>query len=616
MVTPGFYFSRIEARGKGKTPAAIDFAKGLTVVSGASDTGKSYLLQCLDFMTGASTPPDEIDEAAGYETLWLEIITWGGAVFTLERSLKGGDLNLYECELKEVSNHEPELLKAKKATKNTRSVSNFLLKLCDLEGVELLAKKKDGSKWKLGFRGIAHLTIINEERIYTKQSPVHGSGIVTQKTFEESLFRFLMTGVDDSSVIRATVNSESMGSQKARKEMLEEIIESTESDLSELTDSPDEIESQLEKLSHSLEEATVAISLDREELREREIERRDLRQKVEQFEARREILERLVDRFQLLNQYYDSDLLRLGAMAEAGNYLSQLPQAACPVCGTENPWGTDEDLKNTGLACIREIERIQLLKSDLGATMAEIQSEIEVLDNSAKTSTRRYEEVSDQIAEQLIPAEQVLKIELVELFETQRRLDRAAALVNQLERLRDQLDEFLQEDDAEDTEGDGNSLQSTAKTSQTTKFCKVVEKILAEWNFPGSGAVTFSEDRQDVVINGKDRSNHGKGIRALSHAAFTVALMRYCRKVKRPHPGLVVLDSPLVAYRESDSQQLVESAGVKESFYRSLSKEQKSQQVIVFENEDPPEDVQDKILFYHFSGDKEGAARSGFFPRQ
>lgn len=614
MVIPGFYFSRIEARGKGKTPASIDFAKGLTVVSGASDTGKSYLLQCLDFMTGASTPPDEIDESIGYETLRLEIATWGGAVFTLERSMKGGDFNLYQCEIREVSTHEPEVLKAKKATKKLRSVSNFLLQLCDLEGVELLAKKKDGSKWNLGFRGIAHLTVINEERIYTKQSPVYGSGVVTQRTFEESLFRYLMTGVDDSSAIGAKINSENMGSQKARMEMLEEIIESTETDLSELTDSPGEIDSQLEKLSRSLDEATATISLDREELRAREIERQELRQKVEQSETRREVLVRLVDRFRLLDKYYDSDLQRLGAMAEAGRYLSQLPQADCPICGTENPWGTDEDLKNTELACSREIDRIQLLKSNLGATMTDIQSEIVVLDSSAKTSIRRFEEVSDQIAEQLIPAEQVLKSELTELLETQRRLERAAALINQLARLREQHDEFEPEDDTEAHDGDGNSLKSIAKTSQATKFCKVVEKLLSEWRFPDAGSVSFSEDRQDVVINGKDRSTHGKGIRALSHAAFTIALMKFCRKVKRPYPGFVVLDSPLVAYRESDSQQLVESAGVKESFYRSLSKEVKNQQIIIFENEDPPVEVQGQILFHHFSGDREEASRSGFFP--
>jgi hypothetical protein len=616
MVTPGFYFSRIEARGKGKTPAALEFAKGLTVVSGASDTGKSYLLQCLDFMTGASTPPDEIEESAGYETLWLEIATWGGAIFTLERSVQGGDFNLYQCELDEVNKHEPEVLKAKKATKKIRSVSNFLLQLCDLERVELLAKKKDGSKRKLGFRGIAHLTIINEERIYTKQSPVYGSGIVTEKTYEESLFRYLMTGVDDSSVIGAKVSSENPGTQKARKEMLEEIIESTEADLTELTESPSEINSQLEKLGRSLDEATAAISLDREELRAREIERQELRQKVEQSETRREILERLVDRFELLNKYYDSDLLRLRAMAEAGSYLSQLPQADCPICGTENPWGTDEDLRTTALACTREIERIQLLKANLGTTMTDIQSEIGVLDSSAKASVRRFEEVSNEIADQLIPAERVLKTELIELLETQSRLERAAALLNQLERLKEQLEEFEPGEDAEESEADGDALKSTAKTSQTTKFCTAMEKLLEEWKFPDAGSVTFSEDRQDVVINGKDRSTHGKGIRALSYAAFTISLMRFCRKVKRPYPGFVILDSPLVAYRESDSQQLVESAGVKESFYRSLSKTTKNQQIIVFENEDPPVDIQGKILFHHFSGDREEESRSGFYPVQ
>ena len=80
-------------------------------------------------------------------------------------------------------------------------------------------------------------------------------------------------------------------------------------------------------------------------------------------------------------------------------------------------------------------------------------------------------------------------------------------------------------------------------------------------------------------------------------SAFVVGLLRYCRLKKLPHPFVVLLDSPLVAYREPDStmekveDQQLRMAGVKEAFYRSLASDVANGQVIVFENEAPPENM-------------------------
>ena len=41
----GFYISQVQVTGPEKKDAIIEFSKGLNVVSGPSDTGKSYLLQ-------------------------------------------------------------------------------------------------------------------------------------------------------------------------------------------------------------------------------------------------------------------------------------------------------------------------------------------------------------------------------------------------------------------------------------------------------------------------------------------------------------------------------------------------------------------------------------------
>ena len=100
-------------------------------------------------------------------------------------------------------------------------------------------------------------------------------------------------------------------------------------------------------------------------------------------------------------------------------------------------------------------------------------------------------------------------------------------------------------------------------------------------------------------------------------AAFIVGIMQHCRGKNLPHPSVVVLDSPLVAYREPDSTsgdaKKFRQAGVKEAFYRSMASTDMSGQVIVFENEDPPENLTSIITRHHFT--KSNSGRYGFFPR-
>jgi hypothetical protein len=85
--------------------------------------------------------------------------------------------------------------------------------------------------------------------------------------------------------------------------------------------------------------------------------------------------------------------------------------------------------------------------------------------------------------------------------------------------------------------------------------------------------VTFSEEDQYVVISGRRRSSYGKGVRAITHAAFNLALLKYRRFKPLPHPNVVLIDSPLAVYREPDTDEAGFAPELKDSFYRSLASE-------------------------------------------
>ena len=86
-------------------------------------------------------------------------------------------------------------------------------------------------------------------------------------------------------------------------------------------------------------------------------------------------------------------------------------------------------------------------------------------------------------------------------------------------------------------------------------FARQVETVAKEWHFPEAERVFFDPKARDVIIAGKPRTARGKGLRAITHAAFTFGLLQFCKANETPHPSFVILDTPLRAYREPEGTE-------------------------------------------------------------
>jgi hypothetical protein len=89
-------------------------------------------------------------------------------------------------------------------------------------------------------------------------------------------------------------------------------------------------------------------------------------------------------------------------------------------------------------------------------------------------------------------------------------------------------------------------------------------------------------------------------------------LLTYCSTNELPHPGFVLIDSPLIVYREPDDDEGGFSRDVKDAFYRSLATDFKDTQVIIIENDVPPSDLVTNSKIIEFTGGEHG--RKGFVP--
>ena len=165
------------------------------------------------------------------------------------------------------------------------------------------------------------------------------------------------------------------------------------------------------------------------------------------------------------------------------------------------------------------------------------------------------------------------------------------------------------------------SLKEKISLDNTSIFLSIIQiAYCAQLNlsfsfFTSSGVVEFSENKLDILIDGTPRKNHGKGVRALLRSAFNVGLMRFCAEYDRPHPRLVVLDSPLLNFKERSARDMREeiSGEIKQAFFADLASTSDDEQIIVLENEPVPMYLEQKINLIEFVGPfREG--RSGFFP--
>jgi hypothetical protein len=98
--------------------------------------------------------------------------------------------------------------------------------------------------------------------------------------------------------------------------------------------------------------------------------------------------------------------------------------------------------------------------------------------------------------------------------------------------------------------------------------------------------------------------------RAITYAAFMIGVLLETNRKDLPHPGFVLMDSRLVTYREPDEHI---GEGVKHAFYQHLATTLGDAQVIILENEEPPEELKSAIAFTGFTKNR-SIGRYGLFP--
>jgi polyhydroxyalkanoate synthesis regulator phasin len=606
--------------GPERTPVAVQFKPGVNIIWGASNTGKSFVRKSIDYLLGGELPalPPEGTGVDNY-LLWLTLA--GDQKVTLRSSALGGDIYKADGHLEAVGEGSPGYEVFSRKHVNSPNVSRFLLASVGYREAQLL-KNERAEKAPFSLRLVMRYLLIDETRMIDEKSLLLAHNM-TVTSEDKGLLKFLLTGVDGSSIAQVRSGDQLKAAKEGQIELLSQMAEQLRKVIDETVETSaviDDLASAEREKADLLEIVEERqISLDALALKER-----GLSNEIQGYQARVAELNALKARFDELARVYASDIDRLEGLEEGGFLLQRFATINCPLCGA----CPDHQMHDHGLGGIEEqrhaveleIEKIRAEARDLAAALADADAEILKVEQFIVVAGERLNAVclarvpaaQGEVSARSIFLSASTQCEKLESDLDHRR--RVAELEAQIVRIKAATVQSRQR-------ADGIDVNLDLSKSEAHELSTVVKQVLKAWNYPGADAVHFEKGDQDIVVDGKRRRDNGAGVRALLHAAFKIGVLVYCIEKGRPHPGFVILDSPLFAYRPAEEDRFedltddeleLRDADVATHFYRYLQGMADHAQFIVIENHKSDQDVVRPYANYQFTKNP-SVGRAGLF---
>jgi hypothetical protein len=594
--------------------ARVGFVDGLNLVYGASNTGKSFAVKAIDYLLGGSRQLPEIDERRPYDRAWLGLSIPPDEV-TLSRALASGNFMLDQgLVTTAASSAERRVLGARHDAGGDGNVSQFMLSHLGLQGLRI-AVDANGKKNSLSFRDVVRFCIVDETTIQSEHSPVE-SGVPTSRTKERSTFKLLLTGIDDGAIVEVSDGRTFKSANAAQLEMLDDMINAVETEVGNEFPDVEGLYDQAARLDASFAAAQADLDAAQASIGDLLVEKRELSRQLSMAASRLDDLDLSLARFDQLDAVYRSDIERLEALDEAGFLIALGGGRDCPLCGAEPGAQRHQDeigdVERIRAAAEAETLKIARQREDLRTTVHQVEVERERLDELLPDLATELAGVEEELGFRT-PSATLARRAVQEIMEVRDHVRRGLSLLDQLKSLRERRDEVAARRPA--SKGDRPRIGVDGPTAH--EFAQMVSGVLKAWRFPGQCHVSFDEATYDLRIDGKLRSHNGKGVRAITHAAFKVALLLFCRQRGLPHPGFLVLDSPLLTYRDpipgetkAAEDAAIASSSLKEHFFAHLASVSGEGQFIVVENVDPPTGLNARTNIEIFSGLR-GSGRPG-----
>ena len=595
---------RLDVSGPNDNFTELEFGDKATIIAGPSDSGKTCIFKCIDYVLGAKNDEEHspFDKDDGYDTIRLLIDTTYGCI-SLQRKV-GSNLTYVSSNNSEIETGDYALDESKK---NPKTINKLMLKILGLRDDLSVPKNKEGKPESFTWRSLKRAFFVDESRADQKKS------ILLPTTNDTPYLAGLIYFLTDNDLQDYLLKDEPKEIREAKKKAIIayisnhklELLTKRNELLTKLSNSG-QVTDSISKLISDLNQQMLDINTEIEQLTNESKQTSSLLIKLQDKHQKDTVL---FANYNSLKNDYQKEIDRLSFIVQHEIMHKNIKEnTKCPYCDHDIiPKSNESYIEASRIELRRVITNLNELEEtsiNLKDTLDDDLDLIEVYEETIKNNQNKISEV-------LLPQRQ----QIADTLKSYEEYIRLKSAIDQL----DANDETLSNDLESYQKGkDVPRLPFEAKKMFHGLLNQYIKdnalSILKDIGYSDVVSIDFLETELDLVINNKKKDKRGKGYKAFTNSVLLLLFRKFIEEHSFHKIGLYIFDSPLKGLslpEEIDD----DTDNIRKGFLNYIINLNSNDQIIVFENtkylELPKLDENEDTKIYIFT-QKENDGRYGF----
>ncbi len=564
-----FHIKKILVSGAGHEDAVITFSKGLNVISGPSNTGKSCVLRCIYYCFGGQEKP--FDDSFGYTTIKLFIEADDGELI-ISRELSSNKAEVTS----NVDYINSDTYFAGTGKSKLQPLSEVFLSLIGIDEPPQVFKNKRFETNTMSWRMISPLYYLDEDKVGTKQSVLLPEQNTAKTAFLSSLI-FLLHG-------KSSNNEDAVDSKEVKTAKLQAIQEYAHAGIEKINARLNQLEEFLSKFQDINIEGQISSILEDLQLTEQKfIEASNTSSKLyanlDELKQKQAADTVLFSRYEDLKTQLISDLNRLSFIHNGEMVVQSIDKPSlCPFCDAPL---TADHAKSHKESLEAELAKVVTQLNGLESTLSALKDEMDADGLSVSELQQKISSIQALINKKLAPSLSELKGQYQDLKNIVELRKEKAVLEQVRNAWHDEINDWLNKSEKREAEYHPKDILGIDFSKGMTEIAKT---ILKETCYSDLETVRFNMTSFDLDVNGAPKSTfQGKGYRAFINTVQLLTMRRYLLEKAKYAPGILLIDTPFLGLDEGISEENI-SDSMKIGMFTYFLQHQDEGQLIVVEN--------------------------------
>ena len=567
------HIDKIVASGS-KGESCIEFAKNLTIIMGKSETGKTTIYKCIDYLFGAKK--DDAHRpflvSTGYDTVIGYFTTDYGY---LKVTRKIDETKIYvETDIPDIDTSKPYTV----TTTRPRWIGQVWKIALGIPADFKIPYSKDGKTRSFSWRSINQAFMIHEKRVSSTESIITAKENTNVTGFFSELLYLLY--LEDLSEYDAEEGEEI---RKIRRAAVQKYISAKRLEVQELVKKLEEkkpqgvdIETLIDELREKLYQVRASVSKAIQDTQEKSREIFALNEKIKEIQA-------AIEKYDVLESQYTADIKRLGLIADGEAKKSTLVQTKkCPFCegviAGHSQTSYISAAKGELNKIINNLNELSIAKQDLVKELSDLIAQRDALQHE-------IDEIKALTDETLTPEQTSIEQQLRE-YQLIVEYNRTLAIY-------DEMDSTY----AVDFESNGKPdavvdyhPKDIFKNQHdfAERMVEYYRAILEAIGFSTIDTIEFDYKAFDIIVNNNPKANRSKGYSCLLNSVMVLALREYMNRHGAVNPHFYFFDSPIQTLMTATNDEDLPD-DLRKGFLNYIFNNYGDDQIIIIENTDQHE---------------------------